>query len=110
MKYIFKSVHSSIGLTPSNAEKPENQFYVKTNLEIHRINKRKYPEIQIGNYVKVYRKKDKLDKEHVPVWSTIKYKVENITQSFGQDVYHLEGYTQNGKKVGLLRHEILLTH
>jgi len=97
-------------MKPADAEKPENQFYVKTNLEIHRISKRKYPDIHVGSYVKVYKKKDKLDKEHIPVWSTNKYKVEDITQSFGQDVYHLEGYTQNGRKVGLLRHELLLSH
>ena len=109
-KYNFKSVHSSTNMRPVDAEKPENQFYVKTNLEIHRISKRRYPDISVGNYVKVYKKKDKLDKEHISTWSDRKYRVDNITQSFGQDVYHLDGYTQNGRNVGLLRHEILLVH
>ena len=110
LKYNFKSVHSSIGLTPSNAEKPENQFYVKTNLEMHRISKRKYPDIHVGDYVKVYKKKDKLDKEHRSVWGERRYKVEDIRESFGQHIYYLEGYTQNSKRVPLLRNEILLAN
>lgn len=110
LKYNFKSVHRSTNLTPSDAEKPENKFYAKLNLEVHKINKRKYPDINIGDNVKVYKKKDKLDKEHISTWSSNKYKVENITENFGQKYYHLEGYTQNGRKVSLLRHEILLVH
>ena len=49
-----------------------------------------------------------MDKEHIPVWQGKVYKVENITEKFGQKYCQLEGYTQNGKKVPLLRHEILL--
>ena len=107
LKYNYKSVHSSTGLTPAEAEKKENQFYAKLHLEMHRINKRRYPDINVGDNVKVYKKKDKLDKEHIPVWQSKIYKVENITQQFGQKYYYLEGYTQNGRHVGLLRHEIL---
>jgi len=110
IKYNYKSVHSSTGLTPSEAEKPENQFYAKLNLEIHRVNKRRYPIINVGDTVRVYKRKDKLDKEHIPVWQDRKYKVEDIKQSFGQPTYYLDGYTQNNKKVPLLSHEILLTH
>jgi len=107
LKYNFKSVHSSTNMTPSNAEKPENQFFVKLNLEMHRINTRRYPDISVGDYVKVYKKKDKMDKEHRSVWGERKYKVENIKESFGQPTYYLEGYTQNNKQFPLLRHEIL---
>ena len=107
LKYNFKSVHSSTTLTPAEADKRENQFYVKLNLELNRINKRRYPEVAIGSNVKVYKKKDKMDKEHIPVWQGKVYKVENITEKFGQKYYQLEGYTQNGRAVPLLRHEIL---
>ncbi len=107
LKYNFKSVHRSTKMKPSDAEKPENQLYVKLNLELHRVNKRKYPDIHVNDNVKVYRKKDKLDKEHIPVWMGKIYKVDNIIKSFGQNNYYLDGYTQNGKKVPLLRHEIL---
>ena len=52
-------------------------------------------------------KKNKLDKEHIPVWSANRYRVESIRESFGQQIYYLENYTQNGREVPLLRHEIL---
>ncbi len=107
LKYNFVSVHSSTGLTPAEADKKENQFYVKLNLEMHRISKRRYPNIEINDNVKVYKKKDKLDKEHIPVWQSKVYKVDNIIEKFGQKYYYLDGYTQNGKRVPLLRHEIL---
>lgn len=93
-------------MKPANAEKPENQLHVKLNLEVHRINQRRYPEVSIDDDVKLNKKKDKLDKEHIPVWQNKVYKVKDITTSFGQKKYHLEGYTQNGKEVPLLRHEI----
>ena len=107
LKYNYKTIHSSTGLTPAEADKKENQFYVKLNLELNRINKRRYPDFNVDDNVKVYKKKDKLDKEHIPVWLNKVYKEENITTKFGQKYYQLEGYTQNGKKVPLLRHEIL---
>ena len=57
---------------------------------------------------KYKRKKDKLDKEDVSIWSSQKYKVNDIEESMGQKLYFLEGYKQNGRNVGLLRHDILL--
>mgnify|MGYP003349744970 CR=1 FL=1 len=70
---------------------------------------RVYPEIEVGDYVRIHRNKDKLDKEHVSTWSDKRYKVNRITESFGQKLYFLEGYTQNNREAGLLRHDILLT-
>ena len=64
LKYNFKSVHTSTKLTPNEADKTHNQFYVKLNLELNRVHKRRYPDVEIGSEVKVYKKKDKLDKEH----------------------------------------------
>ena len=107
LKYNFKSVHTSTKLTPNEADKTHNQFYVKLNLELNRVHKRRYPDVDIGSEVKVYKKKDKLDKEHIPVWQSKIYKVEKIDKKFGQKYYYLEGYTQNGRIAPLLRHEIL---
>ena len=64
--------------------------------------------MDIGSDVKVYKKKDKLDKEHIPSWQGKIYKIKEITEKFGQRYYYLEGYTQNGRVAPLLRHEILL--
>ena len=102
-------MHSGIGFTPIEAEKQQHHFNVKFNMEKHRANTRKYPDVEVGDDVRVHKNKDKLDKEHISTWGDRKYKVESITEAFGQNYYFLEGYTQNNRKQGLLRHDILLT-
>ena len=63
--------------------------------------------MDIRSEVKVYKKKDKLDKEHISSWGSNIYKIKEIHEKFGQKYYYLEGYTQNGRIAPLLRHEIL---
>ena len=61
---------------------------VKANLELHRVHKRKYPEITIGSKVKIYKKKDlKHKKERYSTWSDNVYEVEAITEFLGQKFY-----------------------
>ena len=103
LTYNNKTEHSTTKMTPKEAMKPENQFTVKLNLELKRINSRIYPNINIGDFVKVYKKKDELDKERKSLWSKENYKVEGITESMGQKFYKLEG-----KPKALMRGEILL--
>ena len=107
LKYNFKSVHNSTKLTPSEADKTHNQFYAKLNLELNKVRKRRYPDVDIDDNVKIYKKKDKLDKEHISTWSSKIYKVNKIETKFNQKYYYLEGYTQNQRVAPLLRHEIL---
>lgn len=109
LKYNHKSVHSSTGYTPADAEKQSNHLNVKLNMELKRKKTRVYPDIEEGDYVRIHRNKDKLDKEHVSTWSDKRYKVDRIDESTSQKMYFLEGYTQNSRKTGLLRHDILLT-
>lgn len=103
LTYNNKLIHSTTKMTPKDAMKPENQLNVKLNLELKRKNSRIYPNVNIGDMVKVYRKKDKLDKERLSLWSKDNYKVEGITESMGQKFYKLEG-----KPKALMRGEILL--
>ena len=109
LKYNHKSIHSGTGFTPAEAAKPQHHFLVMCNMENRRVSKRKYPEIELGDFVRVHKNKDKLDKEHISTWSDKKYRVNNIVEVFGQQYYYLDGYTQNGKRTGLLRHDVLLT-
>ena len=50
-----------------------------------------YPDVNVGDYVKVYNKKEKYDKERIPVWTKDKYLVESINESLGQNFYKIEG-------------------
>ena len=61
------------------------------SLELHRVHKRNYPEIAVGDSVRLFKKKDKLDKERVSNWSDKVYKVESITLDKEQPFCKLEG-------------------
>ena len=52
----------------------------------------------------LYRKKDKLDKQHIGVWSHTLHTMENIIEENGQTLYKIKGYERP-----FLRSEILLS-
>jgi len=101
--YNNRMVHSSIKMTPNEARKPSNELNVKLNLQLNRTKTRKYPNISVGDKVKLYRKKDKLDKERKSVWSPNFYTVDSIIHSGGEAMFKLSGVAKP-----VLRHEILL--
>ena len=89
-------------MTPAEARKPANTLQTKVNLEMRRHSTRKYPTIEVGDYVRTFhRKQTQQKKEHLSNWSDEKYKVERISTSFGQKYYHLEGETRT-----CLRHDL----
>ena len=55
--YNDKMISAVTKLTPSQAKEPKNTLDVKINLELHRRHTRKYPIIEIGDKVKIYKKK-----------------------------------------------------
>jgi hypothetical protein len=101
--YNSKMVHSSTKMTPNEARKPTNELNVKLNLQLNKTRLRKYPNVSVGDWVHLYSKKDKLDKERKSVWSTRIYKVEEIVHSIGEAMFKLSGVPKP-----VLRHEILL--
>lgn len=101
--YNNRMVHSSVKMTPNEARKPANEVNVRLNLQLNRTKLRKYPNVSVGDNVKLYRKKDKLDKERKSLWSPNSYKIENITHVGKEAMFKLEGITKP-----VLRHEILL--
>ena len=103
--YNYKLKSSVTGFTPNEARKEKNLLEVKSNLEMHRINKRKYPDINVGDKVKIYTKKAsfKAMKERYSVWSDSSYEVEKIEDKLGQKFY----YT-TARERPFSRHELLL--
>ena len=104
LTYNHKLIHTSIGMTPNEARQSSNQMNVSANLELHRIHKRKYPNIKEGDWVKLLKKKKHFDKEHISTWTPQIYKVTGIVESMGQHFYKVNGYDKL-----LLRSDILLT-
>ena len=103
LTYNNKMVHNVTKLTPSEAMKPSNTDLVKFNLELKRRNSKMYPNISINDTVRIFKKKDKLQKERISNWSAEKYKVIDIQESMGQKFYKLEG-----RDKVVMRSEILL--
>ena len=99
LTYNNKMEHSATGLTPEEARKDRNHMKV----EVNRVSKRKYPDVSVGDRVKVYTKKDRLDKGRISVWSKDSFEVAGIEASHGQKYYKVAGRDRP-----LLRHEILL--
>ena len=102
MKHNQKMVNRTIGMTPYEAELKKNEAQVRTMLEINATRKRKYPDLKVGDKVKLYKKKDKLDKERISVWLPKVFEVEDIKHEKDQEFYYLKDY-----KKPVLRHELL---
>lgn len=89
--YNNDHVQATTNMKPVEAEKPENEFDVKTNLEINAIHRRKYPVIEVGDEVKTFRKKKFGDKERMGNFHEGTRIVQKISKSLGQTVYELGG-------------------
>ena len=90
LKVYNTSVHSSIGMTPTGARKKENTLSAKIEMEMKARRVRKYPEINVGDTVRVLRKKILGDKEFVGAFRPGRHKVESISTNFGQKFYKLD--------------------
>ncbi len=91
LTYNNKLKHSSTGKTPEDARKDTHQADVKANLEIRALKNRKYPMINVGDEVKIMRKKKIDAKDRTSNWSIEVYKVASISESLGQKYYKVAG-------------------
>ena len=105
-RFNTKMIHSATGMTPVEAKRPESEAVVKGRLQVKQLRTRRYPEVNEGDTVRIYQKKDKMDKEDVSTWSTDKYKVKEVTESKGQTYYKVDPQPR-GWKGDIQRSEIL---
>jgi len=101
LTYNNKIVHTTTGMTPSEARLPKNRLTVWTNTYIKSKQTRIYPVLSIGDKVKILRKKKPGEKERTSVWSDEIYNVDNIFEKNGQ-TFHM---ISNNKQY--IRHELL---
>ena len=94
--------HSSIGTTPAEALKENNNCKVKMKMATEATRTRKYPENNIGDEVKIYRKKAITEKERSSNWLPTKYKVERI-EKIGQPYFYLEHNTRPFLRIEILK-------
>ena len=63
-------------MTPNDTIKPENESTVRRSLKKHVVYSRAYPEIQVGDTVRIYTKKHIFDKQQISVCTINRYIVE----------------------------------
>ena len=113
---IYNNVdkHRSTGFTPNDAKLEGNHKAVKLELELNRRRERKYPPLAPGDKIRVFKKKEKGEKENVAPWTKETWKVskEETTKKGrlkGLTVVHVQDGQPPlpAKKHWLLRHEVL---
>ena len=90
-------------MTPEKARLPANTDEVKQNIEDERASTIKYLNIIVGDGVRLYHKKNQLDKERIALWSDVIYKVDAIEVSKRQNMYNIN----NGRHHKYMRNELL---
>ena len=103
LTYNNKMVSSTTKFTPIEARKRKNELEVKLNISLQAKRNRTYPEIEVGDSVKIMRKKGISEKERTSHWVRTPQKVKRIDKKLGQSYFYLE----NDDKRGYLRHELL---
>ena len=94
-------MHSATGLTPNEAKKEKNEFKAKLNVSVKARKEKMYPTLEVGDKVKIMRKKAITEKERTSHFLQGEYTVENIATKLGHKYYTLEGFNRP-----LLRHEL----
>jgi hypothetical protein len=89
-EYNNKNKHRITGMTPTEARKPSSEIDAKMAMELVAKRGRKFPDLQVGDVVRILRKKDRVgDKEYMSNFKTGEQTVESISESFGQKFFRL---------------------
>ena len=102
LTYNNKDIHSSTGQTPNEARKKKNEYQSVMNVSLKAKKERTYPEINVGDKVKILRKKAITEKERTSHFLKGEYTVEEITTKLKQKYYKLSDYPRP-----LMRHDIV---
>ena len=100
LTYNNKNEHSSIKMTPNEAIKPDNAIEAEINMKMKARRDRIYPDLVVGDRVKIMLRYSKGKKEHNPLYSDMKYEIEKIEERQGLKFYTVDGRAR-------LRNEIL---
>ncbi len=83
--------HSATSFTPKDARKPSNELNVKLHLNMNAKRNRVYPELRVGDEVKIFRMRKPNEKERVGNFSQNVCTIERIDEKLGQKYYYVEG-------------------
>ena len=115
--YNATEIPRALGMTPLEAEKPENLEKLKMRFEIQRKTANPQEKLKVGDKVSYFKKKDTFTKGYEPQYSELVYKINKINKSrpTGQKNYvfdmgpsYFPGYLHY-KKSGFDRSELELS-
>ena len=81
LTYNDKMKHSATGMTPKEARKDNNEFRAMLNVASKAKKERIYPTLEVGDKVKIMRKKGITEKERTSHWLN-GYYVVNMPREF----------------------------
>ena len=93
--YNTEYVHSATQTTPEEAREPTNKAEVKENLEQTRVMTRRCPKFVVGSKVGLSHRKDKENKERIPVWSDNICTVVALKTDMKQTFYKINHGSEN---------------
>ena len=102
LTYNDKMKHSATGMTPKEARKDKNEFRAMLNVASKAKKEIIYPTLQVGDKVKIMRKKAITEKERTSHWLKGYYVVQEVAEKLNQKYYKLTDYLRL-----LMRHELL---
>ena len=100
LAYNNKDIHSATNMTPNEARKGNNELKARTNVAMNARRDRKHPEIEVGDKVKIIRKKGITKKERTSHFAKGEYTVESISKSLGQSYFKIKDYPRNLMRSG----------
>ena len=102
LTYNDKMKHSATGMTPKEARKDNNEFRAMLNAASKAKKERIYPTLEVGDKVKIMRKKAITEKERTSHWLNGYYVVQEIAEKMNQPYYKLTDCPRL-----LMRHKLL---
>ena len=103
LTYNNQMKHSATGFTPKEARKPSNEVKVRLNLTMEGKKNRLYPELDVGDEVKIFKKRKPNEKERVGNWSQNIYTIEKVENKLSQNYYYVEGNDRQYLRFELLK-------
>jgi len=102
LAYNHKMANRTNGMAPCEARKERGHLGAHQGLRPRAKHDRVYPDSVVGDRVKIYTKKKRLDTERKSVWSLDSYTVEGVEVSHGQQFYKTSASAKP-----FIRHETL---
>ena len=103
LTYNNKMEHSTIKMTPKEAMKEKNELKARQNMTNQATRARKYPDISVGDKVKIYRKRKPGEKERVGVWGKESHEIEKIEEKNNQRNFYVKGSSRPFLRFELLK-------